>query len=134
MRCEPKVDGYSSRVCGGLQLRAVARRMSHMELRVEKATRVQFGTVRVFDPSKVVRLGLPLLVKMKTQSIQIWADAEYRALEQGLEYDPKDIFYSEETPAQNGAVLYQFRYYTPISNRVPPKKLPVAFAEPASGV
>jgi hypothetical protein len=82
--------------------------------------RREYGSVKVLDPEKVIKLALvvdnwkiPMASKLWEESEKVAADALRH-----LAFDPKDIFYSCQEPFDGKPMTSLFRYYTPISNRV----------------
>lgn len=50
---------------------------------------------------------------------RLWPEVEDIGVEQlsHIEFDPRDVFYSEKVPFEGQEMMSIFRYYTPIFNR-----------------
>ncbi len=81
--------------------------------------RTIFGTVTVLDPAKVVKLALVVDNWKLPIASKLWAESEKvaEASLKHLNFDPRDIFYSEQMPWTGHEVTNIFRYYTPVANR-----------------
>lgn len=83
-------------------------------------TRTQFGSVGVKDPGQVVRLAMVIENHRLNDAWRMWPEVEYMFVDQltHLNFDPKDLFYSEKAPVAGKNMTTVTRYYTPIPNRV----------------
>lgn len=73
------------------------------------------GGWRIHKPELVTKLCVVMNDYKFSYREELWLESETKAADQLYQFNPKDRFY-EETLRQ-GNLVYQFRYYTPESNR-----------------
>lgn len=81
--------------------------------------RLQYGRIIVIDPDKVTKLGLVIDNWQIHTAHHLWAEHERvsKMALAHLNFNPIDIFYSENFPYEGKPMTNFFRYYTPIDNR-----------------
>lgn len=84
-------------------------------------TRTVFGSVTVKDPGLVIKLGLVIDNHKLPNAWLMWPELEKNSILQlsHLDFDPRDLFYSEKKAYEGYTMTTIFRFYTPISNRMP---------------
>lgn len=88
-----------------------------MDFKREKISRTVFGTVVVLDTAKVFKLSLTMDRMARENYFDIWGEAEKGARAGMKNFDPTDIFFSEEFFYETDGLWKQDRYYTPRENR-----------------
>lgn len=105
---------FVTHVDGACNLTYLKDFIRHEEARMKKK-KDQIGGYHIKVPELVTKLGLVMDAHKFAYREELWLKSETQAADVLLNFNPKDRFFEETI--REGGLVYQFRYYTPATNR-----------------
>lgn len=105
---------YFTQVDGACNFTYIKQFISFEEIHLKNNAEM-IGDFCIRQSELVTKLGLVMDAYKFSQREELWLESETHAADHFQNFSPKDLIHEETF--RDGDLVYQFRYYTPPSNR-----------------